>query len=753
MFSGRGRLIVLVATISALVFPPLHWACSGSGGSQSDATVGFGDGKGGSDSVSPSKDTPPPTGCQVSQDCPAEMPLCDQFSNTCVECKMSSDCHDSEKPMCNPALKKCVECVMNSDCKNEFLYCLEGECSDKACFPGHAMCVGNAVHICSADGMDPNAVVIECAGNICHSGQCLECKPSTKGCKGEYVIQCNEDGSDFTVVETCVAPNSCFGDSCMFCYPGDKKCDGNIAMVCTQDGAAQMWTEAQNCTAAGLSCQQGACLSPCAGDFKQNTNAGCEFFAVDLDNYQSPDNDAFNAQFAVIVSNTSDKKEETADVTVTKPDGSVLTASVPGGALYKFELPPSWGVNDTMQGMSAFKISASRPITVYQFNPLSNVVEVFSNDASVLLPTPGLGTEYYVMTYGFGGTKVFNEPTPSSFFTVVGSSTIPTQVTFTVSANTLAGGDIPALTKGQSHTVELTQGEVLNVNSKDPGGDLTGTHIEASAPVVVFGGHECPFTSDRCCCDHLEQQLIPVSAWGTHYLISKSWERWKEQDYIRILASENDTHVTLNPAVTMVETLSAGGHFTFQTSSNLEITSDKPILVAQFLPSSHEILGDPYLDPCFNDSDCPQTYVCDWFSGMCAGKSCTNQSNCPSGHTCEIYPGRGGYCEAIGDPAMILAVSEEQFMESYVFLTPDAYLEDYLNIIAPSTAQAVVLDGQQLDPSQFAQIGASGYAVYRTPVADGVHSIWSDKKIGIVVYGYDNDVSYGYPGGMGLVDL
>ena len=92
-------------------------------------------------------------------------------------------------------------------------------------------------------------------------------------------------------------------------------------------------------------------------------------------------------------------------------------------------------------------------------------------------------------------------------------------------------------------------------------------------------------------------------------------------------------------------------------------------------------------------------------------------------------------------------------MDSYVLLTPDAYLRDYVNLIAPMDAQKVVLDNNQINPASFAAVGSSGYGVYRTEVADGIHTIWSDKKIGIVVYGYDNDVSYGYPGGMGLLEL
>jgi hypothetical protein len=689
----------------------------------------------------------PVIGCSVSQDCPVDLPVCDQFTSSCVECKKNDDCH-GDRAYCNPAWMQCVECVMKDHCPSDYQFCLEGNCSDKPCFPNHSQCVGNTVHVCSADGMDPNYEVISCGDNICHKGNCLLCKPNETSCKNNSVIKCKSDGKTFDTLEVCEAPLECLAAQCMYCYPGDMKCEGNVAMRCNLEGTA--WEMAQDCSGGGLTCYMGACLSPCAGDIKQNTNAGCEFFAVDLDNVESGDNDAQHAQFAVIASNTSN--DSSADVTVTKPDGQTIAATIPPMSLHKFELPSTWSVDNTMIGQNAFRIGSSQPIVVYQFNPLSNVVEVFSNDASVLLPAPSQGSEYYVMTYGFGGSVVMNEETPSSYFTVVGISTVPTEVTFTVSTPTMAGGDIPALQKGGSHTVTLQQGDVLNVNSSTPGGDLTGTHIKANAPVAVFGGHECPFTSDLCCCDHVEQQLIPISNWGTHYILSKSWERWKEQDYVRILASQDGTSVTLNPSIVQVPTLNAGQSFTFKTTVNMEITGNKPILVAQFLSSSYEILGSPNALDCWSSSDCPPPFTCDTIYGYCIGPECSNSNQCVNGTTCEVDL-FGGYCAPIGDPAFILAVSAQQFMDSYVFLTPDAYLRDYVNVIAPMDAQKVVLDNNQINPASFAAVGSSGYGVYRTEVADGIHTIWSDKKIGIVVYGYDNDVSYGYPGGMGLLEL
>ena len=43
--------------------------------------------------------------------------------------------------------------------------------------------------------------------------------------------------------------------------------------------------------------------------------------------------------------------------------------------------------------------------------------------------------------------------------------------------------------------------------------------------------------------------------------------------------------------------------------------------------------------------------------------------------------------------------------------------------------------------------------VARLKVGDGVHSLDASAPVGVVVYGYDDDVSYGYPAGLDLDDL
>jgi hypothetical protein len=103
-----------------------------------------------------------------------------------------------------------------------------------------------------------------------------------------------------------------------------------------------------------------------------------------------------------------------------------------------------------------------------------------------------------------------------------------------------------------------------------------------------------------------------------------------------------------------------------------------------------------------------------------------------------------------GDPAMALAVTTDQFRVSYLFHAPTNYDNNYVNVIAPSTA-TVLLDGAAL--TSWTAIGTTGLSVSRTELGDGTlgnHSISSDFKVGITVYGYGYDTSYWYPGGLDL---
>jgi hypothetical protein len=252
--------------------------------------------------------------------------------------------------------------------------------------------------------------------------------------------------------------------------------------------------------------------------------------------------------------------------------------------------------------------------------------------------------------------------------------------------------------------------DVLVIFASNTGDSLTGTRIEADKPVGVFGGNRCtqvPYGMSYC--DHIEQQIFPRQAVGDHYIVAKSHPRvaCDPPDRLRVLADSDNTTVTFNPAVAGPWTLNAGEWQEIALSESVEITATGPILVGQFLRSSN-----------------------------------------------------GGECNSEGDPAFMLQVPIEQYRLDYVFLSPDTYQHDYVDIVAPLGA-TVELDGSPVNLST-SPVGSSGLTVTSMALDDGIHTIEASAEVGVMVYGYGGppdgtssvqNVSYGYPAGLDLTAI
>ena len=85
------------------------------------------------------------------------------------------------------------------------------------------------------------------------------------------------------------------------------------------------------------------------------------------------------------------------------------------------------------------------------------------------------------------------------------------------------------------------------------------------------------------------------------------------------------------------------------------------------------------------------------------------------------------------------------------------------NDLTFKTIRELLADMKDLEydhPAQFGTtfgdykvMGSGEWAVWRLIVADGVHTASSDEPFGVISYGYDQYVSYGYPAGLNLQDL
>jgi len=608
--------------------------------------------------------------------------------------------------------------------------------------------------VCTPDGQE----VEDCADDtICTNGECLpiicEAGRIDSCTDGGLYVGCNEQGTAEGEFPCPTTGFTCVDGECIprLCNEGEKKClDSEQVLVCNEAGTA--FVEGTRCTEQGAKrqCDEGECKPICDVITKTSSYIGCDYWAVDLDNYTSQD-PRFRADeqpFAVVVSNATG--DLPAEISVWDASGQdsgmplVTEFTLAPGELESIILPPdcydqdpvcesAHAVNNTTLVDAAFHIRSDVPITAYQFNPLENV-GVFSNDASLLLPQPSLGKRYRIMT-----RRHEFESSPA-FITVVATEQGVTNVTITPSGNTEAGRKpdgtlIDPISAGTPTTFELSQFDVLNIASKE-GVDLTGSEVVADERVAVFAGIECvdvPETDPRTeACDHLEQQMYPINAWGFTYNAVKTAARRRypgpetqpcdvprdqlmpdgeqlpsgERDFWRVLARQDNTVVTTTPDQTDGPvTLNAGEFFEFPSQDDFEIDATRPILVGQFIPG----IEDP-LDP-------------------------------------EL-----GQHGDFGDPTYILGVPVEQYRTEYVFLTPDKYYLDYVTIIAPVGA-TVNLDGQPVPESEFSNFGTDTYMAAKLQIEDGVHTVTSEEPVGVFVYGIDCSVSYGYPAGLDLQSI
>lgn len=582
-------------------------------------------------------------------------------------------------------------------------------------------------------------------GTTCWPGKHYGCAVDTVA-----VLVCLPDGAGLSPVD-CISETGntgrCLDGACTRCSPGERTCrEEDEVWQCDETG--QQWRLYTDCDGpeTGQVCSLGTCQRLCDLSLKWDTYLGCDYWGADLDNAFVPGGedgylDAHGQQFAIVVSNphasfpatvTIDQYNETT-ASVQPVLGELHdpiegwkslfpTSPIGPGQLRIFNLPRR-DVNGSVQAPLAYHVHSSIPVTAYQFNPLTNV-GVFSNDASLLLPSNVFGTWYFVMT------REQTFATLRSYLTVIAVQSGETKVEVRVTAPTLLGATsgLAHLEAGESVLRTLKQYDVLNLETDATGADLTGSEIKSSKPVAVFGGSEAsnaPNTNhctngvcegdgetpceshdeclqfNTCCADHLEEQLFPVKTWGKRYLCAQSYQQGFEQDVWRVIAAEDGTQVTTFPVQQDIPVLNAGEWVDFQareTTDDFEIVAKKSVMVGQFLTSQQAQ---------------------------------------------QIEDG-------MGDPSFLLVVPEEQFRTEYVFLAPDKYARDYVTIIAPEDA-TVTLDDVEVAPTFWGHaIGSSSSRPARFQIADGVHTVRSDRPVGVYVYGVDNYVSYGYPAGLDL---
>lgn len=408
-------------------------------------------------------------------------------------------------------------------------------------------------------------------------------------------------------------------------------------------------------------------MTPPPGDDQGRPDSlGREFWLGFLPNESTPD--ALNLFISGAKATTGTVRvpglDFQADFSVTP--GEVTTVSLPIAAVE---------TSNGVVGDRGIHVVASEEVSVYGLNR-----QQFTTDAFLGLPVNVLDTEYLVLGWGGSGS--------GSQLLVVATQD-DTQVTFEPG---------PAHNGAQAATFTMNAGQSWRRRAGS-GGDVTGSRISASAPVVVFGSHVCanvPNAQTRFC-DHLVDQNPPTSTWGQQFLTVPLATRLNG-DTFRILAGTDGTQVTINGAE--VTTLDRGQFHQLQISESSIISATQPVLVAQYSNGTS-------------------------FDGVTS------------------------------DPFMLTVPPFEQYLDGYVVTTPsEGFAQNFINLVVPSSAVgAVTLNGEPVPAQSYSPISGTGFSAAQLAIELGSQVLDGPLPFGAIVYGFDRDDSYGYAGGLSLAPI
>lgn len=430
------------------------------------------------------------------------------------------------------------------------------------------------------------------------------------------------------------------------------------------------------------------------------TSIGCEFWATSV-----PASGGFGLGWGVSVGNPFDL-----EVTVTIED-----MRGGGGTLRMFHqlvlgpresqivdmngavggVVPNENHTAPMSGLGndvAFRVTSDSPITAMQINPIGGAPS-FVPDASMLLPINSLGQAYYGMGYGSG------------FVIVVG-----TQDGTTINTD----GGMFMLDAFDTYTFSL--------------GDPTGFFVGSDAPVALFSGSGCVnVPAGAGWCDHIEEAVIPLAAWGTQYVAARHPHRQPmlhpelEPVYWRVIAGVDATTIDVEPAGIVpgnqISLAAAGDWVELSSTESFVLTApdDQPFMAVQF---------------------------------MAGGSTVYNATSCGPG-------------PAVGDPYMMQMVPAAQWLTSLPFLTDTSYAMDFVLLVRNAGTQVELDCLGIVDDGHFVAIPGTPYEVGTVELdidgmggeggcVDGQQFVVSDEPVGVMVGGYDCAASYGYPGGLSL---
>lgn len=294
-------------------------------------------------------------------------------------------------------------------------------------------------------------------------------------------------------------------------------------------------------------------------------------------------------------------------------DWSFIDVAMEAGEMNNIDLWPSgleWDVSIQQENVTQFRgviIDAPIDIAVVGINNNRH-----STDFLNTYPISDWGTRYRIAQY-YDRRREFVSVGHDDAFLQISAQEDGTQVTLRpaypirlVDVEELLMPDAPL-------TFTLDAFETRTFTSSRPYASLfdhrgfVGATVEADLPVAVYAGSPCAFVHKRWC-DHMVEQLPPVSMWESRYLVPQlplsNWTTENIETNITrtILIGDNPvTNIAIsfekNGAIEVQEfTLFEGDNMYFDMQKATEIVADGPIFITQYRMGDGCIRpGDPFM--------------------------------------------------------------------------------------------------------------------------------------------------------------
>ncbi len=512
---------------------------------------------------------------------------------------------------------------------------------------------------------------------------------------------------------------------------------------------------------------------------------------------------------------------------------------------------------------AGFRLSSSLPVFVYQFNP--SIISVASSDASLLLPESTLGTLYLAMSVPHSYKRIdsatYHHPSGFTLVATEDDTTVtvtangPTGTLSIPSHDSLAGGeshDLSALAEGEPRSFTLNAHEVLSLETASdhycesikpqdpvhgrncvkwddftknvhcyiygrmfcqPGPDLSGSLVQSDKPVAVFGTAKnamVPYYMFGS--EHLEEQLFPVSTWGSDYVLGRQAPRYRYytctrgnlaqnhtstcpygsgMSFYRVLAAQDDTQITLKTPLENLTIEEAPKEYNYHnqvdwitspqdTHWNGEIGGESCTIEGESCVVSKTLHAGEMWE--FGD-------VFNHLLSATKGVMVTRLTPSEEYVGIPSYDSSQAYAELLwykgGDPAMNLVVPSGQYRNDYQLYVVGSLRYGYLGLTAPAGARILLdegtpeevtldtTDGTWEDAGYSETYGRSfvtrfyeihnmsprdfpreipGSSVSTLKEGGGYHTLrgLDEALFGVEVYGFDHYISYAYPGGLDL---